>query len=317
MIGTAPAEWVNENHVEFFEINDFIDKIKLSDNVLEHVEETSSEFEKYLEKLAYFSEYDDYTMMYYWLDAAKKEIRQSIKVENNSFGNMDLLEHDLFFDKMSISKERIKNIHKFVCESSEVNTSNPGEFRKKNVDVGADYPEGHQVFWYPPEKEDVIKFMDSYLRFYKTNSIRELYSNPFIKSSLAHLMLVRIQPFDDGNRRTARIIQNLSFTSGINKVYGTNLRLSPLPISTNINNNRFTYMDRIHKIKFDINSDNNEAVNAFLDFILNMYDEQLYFQVENIPSLLREIKREQQYSNFDSIVSKSKIKKLPKNPNIG
>jgi Fic family protein len=311
MIGTAPREWINDDRVEFFEISDFIDKIKLNNKVLSHVEYTSDEFEKYLEQLAYFSEYDNYKMMYYWLDAATSELRQSIEVESNSFGNKELLEHDLFFDKMSISKERIRNIHKFVCASSKVNTDNPGEFRKKDIDVGADYPEGHQVFWYPPEKEDVIKFVDSYLKFYKTNSIRELYSNPFIKSSLAHLMLVRIQPFDDGNRRTARIIQNLAFTSGINKVYGTNLKLSPLNISTNINMYRTQYMDRIHRIKFDINSDNSDAVNAFLDFILNMYDEQLYFQMENMPKLLKEISRKQPYGDLDNIVSKSNIKKLP------
>ena len=151
MIGTAPREWINENHVEFFEISDFIDKIKLSDKVLNHVESTSSEFEKYLEELAYFSEYDDYTMMYYWLDAAKKELRQSIKVEGNSYGNIELLENDLFFYKMSISKERIKAIHRFVCESSEVNINNPGEFRKKEDSANKKYMEEVEKGYIPNE----------------------------------------------------------------------------------------------------------------------------------------------------------------------
>lgn len=152
------------------------------------------------------------------------------------------------------------------------------------------------------------------MTFYKTKSVKEIYNNPFIRSALAHLILVRIQPFDDGNRRTSRIIQNLSFTSSINKIYGTNLKLSPLNISTNINLSRGTYIDRIHRVKFDIDSDNNDEVNAFIDFILNMYDEQLYFQRNNIPTILSTIKEKDinEVENMEEMVSKSKIKKLPK-----
>lgn len=152
--------------------------------------------------------------------------------------------------------------------------------------------------------------MDSYKSFYKTNSVKDIYNNPFIRSSLAHLILVRIQPFDDGNRRTSRIIQNLSFTSSINKIYGTNLKLSPLNISTNINLNRLSYMDKIHRVHFDIDSDNNDIINAFIDFILSMYDEQLYFQRNNMSTILDQIDKKDKEYDMDKIISSSKMKKL-------
>lgn len=319
MPSRPPQEWINEKKTEFFEIGDFVSKIKLNNNVLSHAQDTGEVFEKYLEELAHFSDNNDYTMMYYWLDLAAKELRQSVEVERNSFGNKEMLSGNLFFDSLNISHERLKKLHRFVCEYSNVKTSNPGEYRKKdNVTVGDVYDGEYITYWYPPKREDVKRFMDSYISFYKTNSVKDIYNNPFIRSALAHLILVRIQPFDDGNRRTSRIIQNLSFTSSINKIYGTNLKLSPLNISTNINLNRLTYMDRIHRVHFDLDSDNNEVINRFIDFILDMYDEQLYFQRNNMPTILSQIKtkdkdKDKEY-DMDKIVSSSKMKQLNKLP---
>ena len=316
-MASAPKEWINEKRVEPFDIRDFVSNIKVDSRVLYHAQDTGEEFEKYLKELANFSDNNDYTMMYYWLDSAARELYQSVKVEGNSFGNKELLAGNLFFDSLNVSHERLKKIHRFVCDYSKVKTDNPGEYRKKDDVTVGDYYDGKYVtYWYPPEREDVKKFMDSYMAFYKTNSIKDIYSNPFLKSALAHLILVRIQPFDDGNRRTSRIIQNLSFTSSINKIYGTKLKLSPLNISTNINLNRLTYMDRIHRVKFDLESDNNEVINSFFDFILNMYDEQLYFQINNLPTLLttiieKEKETEKPNKEIEDAVSKSKIKKLP------
>ena len=308
-----PKEWINEKHTEFFEIGDFVSKIKLSKNVLLHAQDTGEEFEKYLEELAHFSDNNDYTMMYYWLDAAARELHQSVEVERNTFGNKEMLSRDLFFDSLNISHERLKKLHRFVCEYSNVKTDFPGEYRKRdNVTVGDYYNGKYITYWYPPKREDIKRFMDSYISFYKTNSVKDIYNNPFIKSALAHLILVRIQPFDDGNRRTSRIIQNLSFTSSINRIYGTNLKLSPLNISTNINLNRVTYMDKIHQVHFDIDSDNNEIVNEFLNFILNMYDEQLFFQRQNMTTILKQVEEKDKDKEYDMdrIVSLSKMKKL-------
>lgn len=311
MLYGPPKEWIYDKKTKFFEIGDFVSKVKLSKNVLLHAQDTGEEFEKYLEELAYFSDNNDYTMMYYWLDAAANELRQSVKVERNSFGNKEMLSGNLFFDSLNISHERLKKLHRFVCEYSQVKTETPGEYRKKdNVTVGDYYNGEYITYWYPPEREDVKRFMDSYKSFYKTNSVKDIYNNPFIRSSLAHLILVRIQPFDDGNRRTSRIIQNLSFTSSINKIYGTNLKLSPLNISTNINLNRLSYMDKIHRVHFDIDSDNNDIINAFIDFILSMYDEQLYFQRNNMSTILDQIDKKDQEYDMDKIISSSKMKKL-------
>ena len=162
---------------------------------------------------------------------------------------------------------------------------------------------------------DIEKFVKSYIEFYKRNSLKEIYSNPFLKAALSHLLLLRIHPFGDGNSRTSRIIQNLSLTSSINKFYGTNLKLSPLNISTNIHINQYTYANRVNNVQFDIDKFDNEAINKWFDFILNMYDEQLYFQMNRIPSLAQAFGRIKEMSNDEDGLlkqqtEKSKIKNL-------
>lgn len=307
-------EWINTDRVKYFSLLDFVSKIKLNDNVLYHMQDTGEQFEQYLNSLINFCNNDDYIFFYYLLDLANNELKQSAYLENHVFQNMDLLNGNLFFDRLSISHEGIKKIHRFVCENSGANTKNVGEYRKDIVDVGADYESGHQVYWYGPEASDVKKFMDDYITFYKNSSLSSIYNNPFLKSALAHLLFVRIHPFGDGNGRTARIIQNISFTSGINKIYGANLKLSPLNISQNILRNKYTYADRINRVHFDIDYDNNQTINKWFDFILNMYDEQLYFQLTRLPALEQAFNRiaalKDENDEFSQLAKKFKIGKI-------
>ena len=307
-------DWINEEHVKYFNLLEFVSKIKLNDTVLYHMQDTGENFEKYLNSLVSFCNSDDYVFLYYLLDLANKELIQSANIENHVFKNMDLLNGDLFFDRLSISHERIKKIHKFICENSGTSAKNVGEYRKDPVNVGANYDTGYQVYWYGPDPSDIKKFMDDYISFYNTKSLNYIYSNPFLKSALAHLLFVRIHPFGYGNGRTARIIQNISFTSSINKIYGTNLKLSPLNISQNIVGNKFTYADRINRVHFDIDYDNEKTINRWFDFILNMYDEQLYFQFNRLPQYedaLRQIERlKNENDEIAQIAKKFKIDKI-------
>lgn len=309
------------NEPKYFELNEYLDKIKLTDNVLYRVAEINETFEEYLKLLGKYMDYNYLTMLFYWLDDTQKELNSSGKMERHkfSFTNEELLSGNLFFDSLNISQKRIKDIHKFVCEHSETNENIlVGEYRKNIAWRGTVLKNGEtEVYWWGANPEDIEKFVKSYIEFYKKNSIKEIYSNPFLKASLAHLLLLRIHPFGDGNSRTSRIIQNLSFTSGINRVYNTKLKLSPLNISTNIYVNQITYADRVNNIKFDIEHFDNEAINRWFNFILNMYGEQLYFQMNRIPSLTKSFERiNEMYSDIDNDIilkeqtQKSKINKL-------
>lgn len=273
---------------EFFDLIEYVDKIKLSKSVLAHMQDTNENFEDFLKKLREFSDQDITNLVYLWLDNSMKELISSSEIENQRFwfSNQDLLAYDLFFDRLNISEQRIKNIHKYVCEHSQTGAKRIGEYRTKDIWVGLNVKNGDGIiYWWGAQTKDIKPFMKSYLEFYEKISVNELYSNPFLKSALAHLLFVKIHPFEDGNGRTARIIQNICFTSAINRIYDTKLKLSPINTSVNIKTNQLTYARSINNIDFSIDIDNNDAINSWLDFILNMYDEAMYYGKNHLPRL--------------------------------
>ena len=62
--------------------------------------------------------------------------------------------------------------------------------------------------------------------------------------------------------------------------------LSPLNISNRILANKYTYVNRINRIAFNLEYDSNEAINNFFDFILTMADEQLNFSKAKLTDLI-------------------------------
>jgi len=54
-----------------------------------------------------------------------------------------------------------------------------------------------------------------------------------------------------------------------------NLKISPVNLSQSININLITYVKILNSIYFDLKHDNNEMLNRWFDFIINMYEEQL------------------------------------------
>jgi len=174
---------------------------------------------------------------------------------------------------LHISHKRIHQLHNFV-ESDKEPTF---QYRDVPVNVSRFNPDGSEdIFWRGANPEDVNKFMNSFISVYKQSRTSLLFSNPFLVSSLMHLLFLRIHPYTDGNGRTARLIHNIKFTETINKLYGMKLKISPLNLSSSILVNKITYTKRIDNIYFDIEHDSNENINKWFNFILDMADEQIY-----------------------------------------
>lgn len=78
----GPKDGRNLNKVSYFSMEEYIDRIKLEGYLLEHLDETSKEFDHYLKKLA---SYGNYPMIQYWIDSLTKEINYSQKIEKQQF----------------------------------------------------------------------------------------------------------------------------------------------------------------------------------------------------------------------------------------
>lgn len=267
---------MNSEHVKYFQLEDYIDRIKLLPPLLEHIEETNKEFDKYMQRLA---QYDENYIVNYWIYLLYEELRYNHGIEYSKFNERSVVGKDVFFDTLHISHKRIHQLHNFIESDKEP------VFEYRNVPVNVSYFEEdgtEKIYWRGAEPEDVNKFMNNFINVYKQPRTSLLFSNPFLVSSLMHLLFLRIHPYTDGNGRTSRLIHNIKFTESINKLYGMKLKISPLNLSNSIQLNKLTYVKRIDNIYFDLEHDTNEEINKWFDFILNMADEQIYLANERL-----------------------------------
>lgn len=311
MLAGVNKDWINPEVVKYFDLEEFVNKIILNRKILELLSETDNMFEDYIKHLSKIYENDLDSLVYDWLDQGIREQLYSNEIENHRIYFNDMANNDLFFEKLSISHERIKRIHRFVCEKGTTHTSIIGDYRKDRATVGTKINDEYIVYWNGAEADDIKKFMDCFIKVYKTNSVKEIYNNPFLKASLAHLLFVRIHPFGDGNGRTTRIIQNISFTNGINRIYGTKLKLSPLNISQNITVTKYNYVDILNRIHFNLDYDNNELINEWFQYMLYRYQDQIYYQQSRFNKIDKELERYlQKNSPITKTANEMKIKKL-------
>ena len=271
---------MNSDYISFFSLKEYVSRIKLLPYLLDHLESTNNGFDSYMKTLM---EKDEEYIVNYWLFSLYQELNSNQRIENTRFDITSLADKSLFFDTLDINNKRIHDLHNFVVknEIDEGILEETFAYRNKPVNVSRINTDGSEdIFWRWANPEDVGKFMNDFIKIYKHTGISHLFANPFLASSLMHLLFVKIHPYIDGNGRTARVIHNIKFTEMINKLHGTRLKLSPLNLSDSILINKITYHKRINNIYFDVKNDTNEAINKWFDFMLYMADEQINYSME-------------------------------------
>lgn len=300
---------MNDDYVQYFPLEEYVDRIRLQSYVLEHLEDTNNNFKEYIKKIMQRS---NKYIVDYWIYLLYEELKSSHKIENIDFQKIDLLNDQIFFGRSAITHNRIHELHNFALDGIEEPTFS---YRSSEVDVSRvnDYTGEKEIFWRGAQAKDVEKFMNDFLKIYKKVDISLIMSNPFLKSALIHLLFVRIHPYSDGNGRTARLLHNAKFTDSINRIYGTRLKISPLNLSQSFLVNKYSYVNAINNIYFDIKHDSNEAINKWFNMILNMVDEQTYFASNKLDcideSFLKQLE-EEPVPNLETETNKMRIRGL-------
>ena len=256
---------------DYFSLQEYVDKIILDDNTLFRNEEISKEFDKYINKL---SKYNPAAIFYFLVSSFESELNDSNLMEKHLISPIEINKHNVLYDNFNLTHKRIKDIHDFVT-----NGKIEYEYRQNDVRVSAFNKERTEetIFWYGAKPQDIKNFLEDYINIYKKNNPSTLHNNPFLKSALIHLLLVRIHPFSDGNGRTARMIHNMKLTEMINKIYGYKLKIAPLHISPSLYLHQFDYTRKIDNIHFGLDKDTNEELNRWFQFIINRYEDQLFY----------------------------------------
>jgi len=121
----------------------------------------------------------------------------------NLYKVMDFLADIANHDDVPIGEEVIKQIHTFVVRDIPSQGA-PGVYKLKPNAI-IDQASGERIFLppSPTETPSLMRDLDAWL------SQRPLIFHPIITAGIAHLELVAIHPFDNGNGRTARALADL------------------------------------------------------------------------------------------------------------
>lgn len=85
----------------------------------------------------------------------------------------------------------------------------PGRYRESGIEVTS--PDGGAPAYVGPPAEEVRPLMGETMRWLRTG---DLDAHPAVRAAMAHLHVVSIHPFRDGNGRISRIVQSLVLALG-------------------------------------------------------------------------------------------------------
>ena len=261
--------------IRYFSLEEYVNKIKISDSVKWHLEETEKEFINYIKKI---SRYDDKYINKYWIYLLYNEMKFNQNIENYNLHNIDKIPDRLLSNNLVMTNSKIHELHDIIMQGTNKDGS---KYRNTPVKISSFNQKGEEkIFYYGVNHNDVDKFMDGFIKIYNHIDDKYLNESSFLKSALLHMLFVRIHPYKDGNGRTARVLHNLKFSASLSKFYGVNIKLSPINLSESIQLNKITYVNILDSLAFNNKDDDNRLINKWFDFMLNMADEQIYMSSE-------------------------------------
>lgn len=257
--------------IRYFNLEDYVKKIKINNIVKDHLEYTEEEFINYIKKI---SKYKDEYINKYWIYLLYNEMKSNQAIENYNPHNVDKIPDRLLSNNLVMTNNRIHELHDIIMQGK---NKDGMSYRDTGVKISSINQNGQEkIFYYGAHHDDLQKFMNDFIKIYDHIDDKYLNESSFLKSALLHMLFIRIHPYRDGNGRTARVLHNLKFSASLSKFYGVNLKLSPINLSKSINLNKITYVNILDNLAFNNKDDDNELINKWFDFILNMADEQIY-----------------------------------------
>lgn len=253
---------------------DFFKDFKLSEDVYDHMVDVTNDMATVVNKLQGYSEEAQYMFL---MDAYLKEKAASSRLERVMYipEILDTYGKD-YTDNVKLTKNSLLLMHKDILKESLELHKTPGEYRKHQVWIGNPNEGIEHAFHVPPQPEEIPELMEDFLEYFNDDSNADV-ANPIVKSALAHVLFIKIHPFADGNGRMARMLQNYKLVTLMNEQCGTKFPLPFFNLSSNYDLTRTTYFSRQNDIKYEPGANNNKAFNKWLDYVLTMYDEQIFY----------------------------------------
>ena len=151
---------------------------------------------------------------------------------------------------MTLSEDLVCSTHSLITYDIE---DEPGRYRSDKVRVG---DKDHGGTYVPPKIHDDIKLlMREFISFMNDEEVCN--QHPIIRAILAHYYIGKIHPFNDGNGRTARLIEAILLKN-------QGFRFVPALMS----NYYYQHMDDYYWAFSQTHKNKNKEVTPFLEFAL-------------------------------------------------
>lgn len=288
-------------------ITDIISNIKVQDDVLTFINELEEGYFEYLRLLESYGE--DFILLYL---SAYRELELVSTLEINSGTSLSAMFHrkitrgdsimkaiDWIKHDYTLSTKGLHAIHKEVMKNDNRNYLVKGKFRKDPAAIGsfmldeagefAKDENGEKigiVKYLAPPAEEVPQMMQEVLDFFNNEmDINEQLRHPYLQSAVAHALVVHVQPYMDGNARTARVLHHVKLWQHAYENLGINISAPALYLSGDYMFSRSSYRGKIDLINDNVL--NNEAWNVWLNYNLSIIYGKLGYLTNEIALLKR------------------------------
>lgn len=267
-----------------------IGRLQLSSRINEHLAETHRNYLSFLQQLLSLDE----KVLKYYLKTIKNrelinnqetELEQSFLIELylNSQRKDSIEQVIQHFADGTVTKEEIKKLHRVVIKNSADDEAKNYDFRQDNDKWVGYFGTGGQqrVDYYPPDYTKIGEMLDFILEILNDDTSARDINQTLIKPFVVHGFLGYLQAFGNGNTRLARVLQHgkIWHMTGIQE--GIELSSPAIYLSRNYLQTRPQYRELLRDIAREQNWE------AWLNYNLNMVDEQLYYSENNL-RLIRE-----------------------------
>ena len=267
-------------------IFDSINKIKLSDRVLDNIKWTEETYIERIDSIDKLEERDSY------LESIKlMEVKDNQDMEREDLFIFDVLSHlykDNCIDYLlshKFNKETFIEAHKILLEGTSTQQFAEKDYRDNNDTYisQVDYDGSITPYYFALDYKDIPEAIDRLLEYYDSNSDTDV----FQKGIITHGLVAALQMFSDGNTRYARILQYLKIKDLTEKLYDKKLSQPYLYGTRAYYPLKENYRELMSNLA--INPDN-ETWNSWINFNLNRFQDRMYYEeqkLENIKSLIK------------------------------
>jgi Fic family protein len=245
------------------QINDIINEITVAEDVKEYLYDVEQEYLEYLKLLQEYGE--DFTKQFL------RVYREEENIVSNSMENKHSQLSAMFHNQLTrqsdpvqraveaikhdytMTVKELHSVHSRIMKTDPRDYIERGKYRKNQAHVGYFTNEngervGH-IIYTPPAPEEIPGMMQEVLDFYNAcTPENEQLAHPFIQAAVAHALILHVQPYMDGNSRTARVLHHAKIWQHAHENYGINIESPALFLSKQFGIDRKGYRGKINKI---------------------------------------------------------------------